>query len=175
MFRFITSIALLALTPSLYAQTVNIDWDKTKPFPTFSTYAWIDGTKMLNPLMHQRAVNAVNYHLASKGLELVESSPDIYVTYHAATRDEVRVQEWGYNYHPGWYGYPGASMSMGTSSIDIDHIVVGTWVVDILDADKNLIWRAVAETTVTQDPEKVEKKINRAAEKMFKRFPPQNK
>ena len=38
----------------------------------------------------------------------------------------------------------------------------------------DLLWRAVATETMEQNPkpEKVEKKINKAVKKMFKKFPP---
>jgi hypothetical protein len=158
--RITLAIGLLALTHNTFAQRVEIDYDSSTQFAGLKTYAWLDGTAMQNPLMHQRAVNAIDYHLSMKGFELVESEPDVYVLYHAAARQELQVQEWGYR--PRW----------GTSQIDISTVVIGTWVVDILDREQNLMWRAVAEASVSNSPEQIEKKINKAAEKMFKRFPP---
>ncbi len=52
-------------------------------------------------------------------------------------------------------------------------VPVGMLVVDILDGkDKQLIWRGIATDTLSDNPEKNEKKINKAAEKMFAKFPP---
>jgi hypothetical protein len=160
--RLVAVVAFLALAHGAAAQQVQVDYDRSKQFDGFKTYAWLDGTPMQNPLMHQRAVNAVDYHLSMKGLQRVESNPDVYVVYHAAARQELQVQQWGYR--PRW----------GTSNIDINTIVIGTWVVDILDRDRNLLWRAVAEASVSNNPEQIERKINRAADRMFRRFPPES-
>jgi hypothetical protein len=49
-------------------------------------------------------------------------------------------------------------------------------VVDIFNAkDKKLVFRGVGQDEVSDKPEKNEKKIEKAAEKMFKNFPPQPK
>jgi hypothetical protein len=51
-----------------------------------------------------------------------------------------------------------------------------TLVVDIWDArTKQLLWRATATDTVSENPEKNEKKLKKAMEKMFKKYPPQKK
>jgi len=49
-------------------------------------------------------------------------------------------------------------------------------VVDIFDAPtKKLIWRGVATETLTDKPDKNEKKLEKATEEMFKNFPPKPK
>jgi hypothetical protein len=46
-------------------------------------------------------------------------------------------------------------------------------VVDLVDAKAhNLVWRGTACDTVGDNPEKNTKKIEKAAEKMFKKYPP---
>jgi hypothetical protein len=50
---------------------------------------------------------------------------------------------------------------------------VGTLVLDMYDAQtKRLVWRGVATKTVSKKPEKNEKALEKAVEKMFKNFPP---
>ena len=49
----------------------------------------------------------------------------------------------------------------------------GTLVVDLFDmSDKRVVWRGVASETVSDNPEKNSKKVQKAVEKMFKQFPP---
>jgi hypothetical protein len=46
-------------------------------------------------------------------------------------------------------------------------------VVDLFDAKtKRLVWRGIATDTISSDPQKNAMKIEKAVEKMFKKFPP---
>jgi hypothetical protein len=62
---------------------------------------------------------------------------------------------------------------MGTATTTTSEFVVGTLVVDIFDAKtKSLLFRGIAQDEVSDKPEKNIKKIDKAATKMFKNFPP---
>lgn len=63
-----------------------------------------------------------------------------------------------------------------TATTTVNEYKVGTMVVDIFDAkDKKLVFRGVGQDEVSDKPEKNEKKIEKATEKMFKNFPPGTK
>jgi hypothetical protein len=159
----IAFVVLLLVFPILvFAQKVNTDYDKSYDFSKIKTYAWKEGKPAGNPLMAQRIVNAIDYHLSMNGYQKVDSNPDMFVSYYASTKEEVEIREWGY----GRWGM--------NRSVDVYKVLVGTVIVDLIDAAENkLFWRGVASDTVSDKPEKNEKKINKAAEKMFKEFPPQ--
>lgn len=164
--RMLIGIALMLVAVPASAQRVTVDYDKATDFSRYATYAWKDGTPVPNPLSHQRIVNAVDYHLSMLGFEQVESGADMYVSYHASAKEDIEITDWGHA-GPRW-GY--------ARDIDVRKVLVGIVVVDMIDAeDEKLFWRAVASDTVSQKPEKNEKKINRAAQKMFKRFPPESR
>ena len=77
-----------------------------------------------------------------------------------------------YNGMPGWHwrGWPGYS----TTTVDYER--VGTLVVDVFDTGtKKLVWRGVATDTLSSKPEKNDKKLDEATEKMFKDFPPKSR
>ena len=58
----------------------------------------------------------------------------------------------------------------------VEKIPVGRLVVDIGDAKtKKLLWLGDASDTLSDKPEKNEQKLNKALEKMFKKFPPPSK
>ena len=86
--------------------------------------------------MHSRIVNAIEHYLSMGGLREVskDDSPDIFVTYHTSTKEQMSLNttNWGYGYPGGWYGggwgYGGASF--GTSSTTVSTYQVGTLVVD---------------------------------------------
>ncbi|UCF67816.1 MAG: DUF4136 domain-containing protein [Acidobacteriota bacterium] len=163
--RLIILVVLLMALPCV-AQSVSVDYDKDTDFSRYRSYAWKEGTPVPNPLSHQRIVNAIEYHLAMKGFEQVDQDPDMYVSYHAAAKEDLEITDWGHR-GPRW-GW--------TRDIDVRKILVGIIVVDMIDADDDkLFWRATASDTVSSKPEKNEKKINRAAKKMFKKFPPKRR
>jgi hypothetical protein len=63
---------------------------------------------------------------------------------------------------------------MATTTVNTVH--VGSAVVDIFDAKtKKLVFRGTAKDELSDKPEKNEKKIEKATEKMFKDFPPGTK
>jgi len=57
----------------------------------------------------------------------------------------------------------------------VDSYEVGTLVVDMFDTySKKLIWRGSASDVLTGKPDKDEKRLEKAVEKMFEHFPPKS-
>ena len=169
MVRWILAALLMHAANVSLAQSVSIDYDQGVDFAALQSYAWADGTPVLNRLSHQRVVNAVDYHLTMKGVQEVEENPDVYLVYHASAEKEIRVTDWGYS------GIGRSRWAYGTRDIDVNTVIVGTLVVDMLNSDQKLIWRGIGRGTVSSKPEKNEKKINKAVQKMFKKFPPKKR
>jgi hypothetical protein len=64
-------------------------------------------------------------------------------------------------------------MGMGSATTTTSEYLVGTLVVDIFDAKtKQLIFRGTATDELSDKPEKNQKKVEKATQKMFKDFPP---
>ena len=62
---------------------------------------------------------------------------------------------------------------MATTSVD--NIPVGTLVVDIYDtSSQHLVWRGLANDQLSDKPEKDIKKLEKAVDKMFEKFPPRS-
>jgi hypothetical protein len=110
--------------------------------------------------MVQRVEAAIESELSALGLLRAEKGGELSVTYHAATKEDVSVSTMGYA--PRWGG--------GTAYVN--KILSGMLVVDVVDAKgKNLLWRATATDTISDNPQKNEKKIHKAVEKMFEKYP----
>ncbi len=166
--RFIT-LALLVLAVPCFAQKVNVDFDKEADFGKHRTYQYQNGTPIPNQLMDQRVLASIEYHLAMKGYERVEENPDLVVTYHASTRQEQNIytDHFGTGYGRRWRG------GVSTSTSRVQTYTKGTIMVDIWDAkEKALLWRGTATDTLSDKPEKNEKKLNKSFEKLFEKFPP---
>ena len=164
-------LVLLAGAPA-WAQNVNVDFDKAATFTGFNTYQLSRGTLPdgVSPLMVQRAAAAIDAEVTAIGMTKVDKDPDIVVVFHAATKEDKQLTTWGTG--GGYYGRPGWGAGMGTTQTSVDTIIRGTLVIDIIDARaKKLIFRGQATDTVSDNPQKNEKKINKAVEKIFNKYP----
>ena len=173
--KILILIALLAVTVN--AQKVKVSSDPACDFSRYKTYAWDEGT-LANPLIKQYIVTAVDKEMSVKGMRKVESDPDLLLTTLTATTSDLTMT------NPSWApalnsiatGIPASSQSWPVTK--------GTLVIDISDAKtKNGVWRGTASHTLengptgdrVRDAKQVEKPINKAVQKMFKKFPPHSK
>ena len=156
---------VLALTGSVVAQQVSLDYDKGTDFSKFKTFAWGKGTPAKNPMVDQRIVAGIEGQLVNKGLQKVESNPDIIVIYHAAQDTQTQINTMG--------GGPLGGFRWGMGTATVDKIPVGQLIVDIGATEaKKFVWRGTASGTISNKPEKNEKTLNKALAKMFQKFPP---
>jgi len=175
------AIALVLAPALLIAQKVSYDYEKTANFASFKTYAHKDGTKVGQQLIDDRIVAAIDAQLATKGLTKSDAAPDLFVVYHVAFDKEKDISTYSSGYGGGYgaYGWGwGGGWGGGTTTTQVRDIVVGTLVIDMADAKKNqLAWRGmgVKEVNTTANPEKRDKSINEAVQKIFKNYPPKAK
>ena len=160
------TVSVALVRPAL-AQKVEVDWDKTADLSVYKTFAWREGTPTPNPLMDQRVKVAVEFYLIMAGLTKTEGTPDMFVTYHAGSSEDVSFTTTSFGYY-GWWGASTSTTRMHTSE-------KGTVVVDMWNSrDGKLFFRGTATDSVSDSPEKNEQKVNRAVERMLRTFPPQD-
>jgi hypothetical protein len=168
--KFIGMAAIVVLVPALAAaQKTSYDFDKTANFGAYKTYALRDGTKVGNKLVDDRIVAALEAELAKKGLTKAEK-PDVLVAYHIAFDKQQDIS--AYNMGGGPYRWGGG---WGTTDVRVREILIGTLVVDVVDASKNdIVWRGVGvkEVNPQADPERRDRNINEAMQKILRNFPP---
>jgi len=164
---------LIAIAASAAAQQVQTDFDKGIDFAQYKTYSWKE-VQVRNTLWESRIKHAVDSQLAAKGWKQVDDGGDVVVLAIGTTRTK-RTLETFYDGVGGgwrWRGFGG----FGTSTTTEQDYKEGTLVVDMFDANsKQLVWRGNAEDMLSGDPDKNEKKLDKAVVKMFKKFPPQAK
>ena len=180
--RFVCAALAVLLAPAvILAQKTSYDYEKTADFTAFKTYAFKAGTPIGQDLIDQRVVGAIETQLAKKGFTKSESSPDVFVVYHVAFDKEKDISTFSSGYGGGYgpYGWGwGGGWAGGTTTTQVRDILVGTMVIDIADAKKGqLVWRGmgVKEVNTQASPEKRDKSINSAVEKIFKNYPPKKK
>jgi hypothetical protein len=164
------AIVAVALATAAEAQTISYDFDRSAPFDNFRTYAWVPGTPVPEPLVHQRILNAIDSQLARKGVTKVTSNADVLVAYHTAFDRNLQITGFGSG---GWGGYRFAGTRSGSARAE--EIVVGTLIIDIIDArTKTIVWRgsATKDIDVNASPDKRDRNIVKTTEKVFKHYPP---
>jgi hypothetical protein len=152
--------AIVSISIEAFAQKVTVDYDKSVTFVLFKTYAWEKGRSVTSPLLDEQITRSIEKELDLKGLLKVspESKPDLLVGYNTAFDSEVRFNTINYGWNWG--------------SALADKIPLGTLVVNLGTAsNKRLVWTGKATATVDDDPQKAERKINDAVEKMFRKYP----
>ena len=174
--KTLIAFAIILFFPvAAQAQKVNVDFDKAVDFSKFKTFTWASGTPVANPMANQRIIAGIEGQLAAKGLQKVEGNADLEVMYHGAVGQQTQLNStnmggWGY----GWGRYGG--MGMGTTTTTVQNIPTGELIVDIGDVQaKKFIWRGTARDTLSDNPEKNQKKLEKALTKMFQKYPPPKK
>jgi Domain of unknown function (DUF4136) len=153
-----------------FAVDIKSDYDHKADFSKYHTYSWL-GAKASNSLWEDRIREAVESALAAKGWTKVESGGDASVAAVGTTTNQPTYTTF-YNGFPRWYWHGWDGMAITT----VDYNRVGTLVVDVFDSGtKKLIWRGVAEDTLSSKPEKNDKKLDEAVDKMFDHFPPRSR
>ena len=166
------------------AQDVRYNFDKNTDFSKFKTYKWVEikDAAKVNDLMDKDIKSAIDTELATKGLTKVDGDDaNLYIGYQGGVGTEKQFtsynSSWGYGpgwYGGGWYGGPSSSTTTGQTST----IYIGQLAVDMYDsANKDLVWRGVASKTIDPKakPEKQQKNLAKAMQKLFKNYPPKVK
>jgi hypothetical protein len=166
MIRAASLTAALALSSAqAWGQDIQTDFDRSFGFARLKTYAYAEQRRAsndpleANPINDRRVRAALDSQLAALGYRLeTGGKPDFLVAYHAAARNKIGLQDWGYG--PGRWG---------SRRIDVNEYVEGTLVVDFVDAARReLIWRGSATGTI--EPKEAEKKIPKAVAKLIGQY-----
>jgi Domain of unknown function (DUF4136) len=161
--------AMLAWMASAVAlgQQVSVNYNRSQNFSQYHTYAWAsnNANKIQNSILAQQAKTDIDTAMQSKGLQMVEESqnPDLIVTANGGMQQQTSYTAMGTR----GIGYGG-----GMGTITPQQNLVGTMIVDLYDAKtKSLVWRGIAQNTLSNKGEKNAKTVSKAVQKMFKQYP----
>jgi len=164
------------------AQDVRYDFDKNQDFSKYKTYKWvpIKGADQPDELTSKKVTAAIDGELATKGLTKTDAdTADLYIGFQTAIGTEKQFTSyntgWGYGggWGGGWYGHGGMATSTTYSSTST--VYIGQLDLSIYDpAQKQMVWRGNVSKTLDPKakPEKKEKNIGKAVNKLMKNFPP---
>jgi hypothetical protein len=160
--------ACLAAGTIAFAQNVTYDVDRSADFSRFKTYEWGHGLRVGDELNDKRIISAIESQLASRGITRSEAgtSADLVVAYYATFDQALEING------SGWGGY--RLSGMRSASARVDEVLLGTLAVQIVNAKTGaMVWRSMAtkEIDLKASPEKRDKNIRGAIEKIFKHYP----
>lgn len=166
---------ILLFLPSLgLAQKVRFDFDRGADFTKFHTYRLVklEENKEVNQLVDQRILGAIQEELAKEGFRRVETGGDLLVGYQASVTHEQQYTTFNDGVGPGW-GYGARWGGTGISTTTSTTIPTGALTVNLFDpAQKQLVFRGIATSTLSDKPEKNAKTIKKAVQKIFEKYPP---
>ncbi len=179
--RTIITLLLVMTIGITNAQKVTGDYEKTTDFTKYKTYEFIgwqgDSDKVMNDFDKKRLRDAIQDEMRSRQFELVESGSDMAICLFVVVDKKTSTTAYSNYYGGAGYGrgrrYGGGwGGGYATTTYSENDYLQGTLVFDMYDTQtKDLLWQGVATGTVSEKPEKREKKIPKAVKKLMKKFP----
>lgn len=173
---FVAALAL-AFVATGFAQKVRYNYLPGTDFSKYKTYRWvkIQNVEYPSEILDERIMRSIDTQLAAKGFTRTETgTPDLLAIYQAAVNHERQWSYydsgWGWGGWGGWGAWGGGPMTGSSWTIQ-----VGTLNMDFYDpAIKKQVWRGAATKTLDppKDPNKLQKRLDKATKKLLKNFPP---
>jgi hypothetical protein len=160
----ITCVFCLA-AGSLWAQQVSVNYNHSASFTQYHTYAWgsNNSNQIQNSILAQVAQQDIDNAMSQKGLQKVSESqnPDLILTASGGEKEQTSWNAWGMR-----------GIGGGMGGISPQQNVDATMIVSLYDLkEKSLVWRGIAEDTLSNNGNKNQQLVEKAVQKMFKQWP----
>jgi hypothetical protein len=161
----IVLLVMLATAAPVFAQQVSVNYNHSQDFTQYHTYAMEskNPNQINNSILAQVAKSDIEAALQAKGLTKVDpaANPDLILLASGGLQQQTSYQAWGMR-----------GIGGGMGGITPEQNVVGTMIIDLYDAkQKTLVWRGIAQDTLSNNGDKNQKMIGKAVQKMFKQYP----
>jgi hypothetical protein len=162
---------------AIAAQDVTYNFDQGTDFSKFKTYKWVSikNAQQVDEITARQITAAIEAALAKKGLTKTDAdNADLYIAYQTAigSQKQWNAYSTGWGYGPRWVG------GLGTATATSETIHTGQLDLDMYDsANKRLVWRGAVSKTIDPNakPEKRQKNLDNALNKLLKNYPPKKK
>ena len=159
------ALVICLATSFAMAQQVSVNYNHEANFSQYHTYAWGSNNKnaIQNSILAQVAQQDIEAAMSAKGLQKVPESqnPDLVLTASGGEREQTSYNAWGMR-----------GIGGGMGGISPEQNVLTTMVVSLYDTKKQeLVWRGVAQDTLSNNGNKNQKEVQNAVNKMFKQWP----
>ena len=164
--KFTLCAMLLCLAATIaFGQQVSVNYNHSQSFAPCQTYAWEtnDPNQIANSILAQVAKSDIDSALQAKGLSKVDvsASPDLIILASGGSKQPTSYSAWGMR------GFGG-----GMGGITPEQNLEGTLVFSDYGAkQKELVWRGIAQGTLSNNGNKNQQLVGKAVTKMFKQWP----
>jgi hypothetical protein len=164
--RFALCAMLLCITSMIaVGQQVSVNYDHSASFSQYHTYAWgsNNANQIQNSILAQVAQQDINSAMQAKGFQLVQEnqSPDLLLVASGGLKQQTSWSAWGMR-----------GIGGGMGGITPEQNVEATLVVDLYSAkNQSLVWRGIAQNTLSNNGNKNQQMVGNAVTKMFKQWP----
>jgi hypothetical protein len=165
-----TKFALCTLIVSITSavavgQQVSVNYNHSQSFSGFHTYAWAsnNANQIQNSILAQVAQQDIDTAMQGKGFQKVQEGqkPDLILTANGGMRQQTSYSAWGMR-----------GIGGGMGGITPQQNVEATLIVDLYNAStQSLVWRGIAQDTLSNNGNKNQQMVGSAIQKMFKQWP----
>lgn len=164
--KFAMCAMIVCITTVVAAgQQVSVNYNHSQSFSPFHTYAWGSNNtnQIQNSILAQVAQQDIDTALQGKGLQKVQESqkPDLILTANGGMRQQTSYSAWGMR-----------GIGGGMGGITPQQNVEATLIVDLYNAGtQSLVWRGIAQDTLSTNGNKNQQMVQKAIQKMFNQWP----
>jgi hypothetical protein len=171
----IFSVFISILTFCTPVRVVSTQQKPDADFSVYRTYNFLDVSSASGQMLDEdsEGVNllkkAIAEQMRSRGFEQA-ADPDLWVNIGIVTQQKVQTRQTDFREAPRYIGQ--RRYSWKSEEVVVNRYTQGTATVDIIDAKKNeRLWEGVVEGTLSNNPNKLERRINTGIENLFDKFP----
>jgi hypothetical protein len=164
--KFVLCAMVVCVTSAVaFGQQVSVNYNHSQSFSGYHTYAWgsNNANQIQNSILAQVAQQDIDSAMQAKGFQKVQESakPDLILTANGGMRQQTSYSAWGMR-----------GIGGGMGGITPQQNVEATLIVDLYDAKtQSLVWRGIAEDTLSNNGNKNQQMVQNAINKMFKQWP----
>jgi hypothetical protein len=163
--KFVLCAMIVCASAIAAGQQVSVNYNHSQSFSQYHTYAWgsNNANQIQNSILAQVAQQDIDSAMSAKGFQKVQESqkPDLILTANGGMRQQTSYSAWGMR-----------GIGGGMGGITPQQNVEATMIVDLYDAkSQSLIWRGIAQDTLSNNGDKNQKMVQSAVSKMFKQWP----
>jgi uncharacterized protein (DUF1501 family) len=164
--KFVLCAMIVCVTSAVaFGQQVSVNYNHSQSFSQYHTYAWgsNNANQIQNSILAQVAQQDIDTAMQAKGFQKVQESakPDLILTANGGMKQQTSYSAWGMR-----------GIGGGMGGITPQQNVEGTMIVDLYDAKtQSLVWRGIAQDTLSNNGNKNQQMVQNAINKMFKQWP----
>ena len=163
------ALTLLLISPTLFADDRDTDFDAQTDFSQFKTFTVREGEivarapELKSPLVRKKIEESIRLQLVAKGLREVQNRADLVVNFRFGAADRRAVQS-----------FPAGRWGRGRR-LETFRFTEGTLVVNLFNTDgRDLVWRGVYRDDES-NASKISNKLPDDIKKLFSDYPPKKK